>query len=248
MISEEQLAANRRNALKSTGPRTEKGKARSCLNAVTHGAYCQEVVLPYEDAEAYENLHERFRDAAKPADAIDEALVRQLAAGEWRLQRFQRMERNFYWFRFNFAYRAERRRTVGPDRFPSNTELEKIHMGEGRLKNECLKPDDRITPLVRAERSIQNTFFKALATLETRRELRERRAERMPQPQLDDTNPYSSQVTDHKQLTKPEALPERIPLSCENLPEAEVIAINDNHPVKSRAKRVKKPSETARIE
>jgi hypothetical protein len=33
------LAANRANALKSTGPRTVRGKARSCLNALKHGRY-----------------------------------------------------------------------------------------------------------------------------------------------------------------------------------------------------------------
>jgi len=36
-ISARKLAANRANAQKSTGPRTERGKAISRFNAVTHG-------------------------------------------------------------------------------------------------------------------------------------------------------------------------------------------------------------------
>src|SRR4051812_19919862 len=36
-LSEKRLAANRANALRSTGPRTQRGKERARLNAVRHG-------------------------------------------------------------------------------------------------------------------------------------------------------------------------------------------------------------------
>jgi hypothetical protein len=59
MISEKQLEANRANAQKSTGPKTEAGKKRSSLNAVRHGLTGQVVVLPEEDMDAFNQLNER---------------------------------------------------------------------------------------------------------------------------------------------------------------------------------------------
>ncbi len=49
MTSEKQIRANRRNALKSTGPKTPEGKATVRLNARTHGLRSQEILFPGED-------------------------------------------------------------------------------------------------------------------------------------------------------------------------------------------------------
>jgi hypothetical protein len=53
MISIQRLEANRRNALRSTGPKTEHGKQRSRVNAVRHGLTAETVVGGLEDAEDY---------------------------------------------------------------------------------------------------------------------------------------------------------------------------------------------------
>ena len=45
-VTEGQLAANRRNAGASTGPRTAEGKAASRWNALKHGALAQAVIPP----------------------------------------------------------------------------------------------------------------------------------------------------------------------------------------------------------
>jgi hypothetical protein len=43
MVSEKQLAANRRNARNSTGPKSREGKARVAQNATTHGIFCRPI-------------------------------------------------------------------------------------------------------------------------------------------------------------------------------------------------------------
>ena len=56
MTSERQTAANRANALRSTGPKTPEGKAAVRLNAVQHGLLARDAVLPGEAADAFEDL------------------------------------------------------------------------------------------------------------------------------------------------------------------------------------------------
>ena len=52
MATQAQIDANKRNAAKSTGPKTEAGKARAKLNALKDGSHARTVnpVLPQENA------------------------------------------------------------------------------------------------------------------------------------------------------------------------------------------------------
>jgi hypothetical protein len=54
MTSPKQIDANRRNALKSTGPTTPEGKERSRRNAVRHGLTAETVIAVLENSEDYE--------------------------------------------------------------------------------------------------------------------------------------------------------------------------------------------------
>jgi len=56
MTSEKKAQSNRRNALKSTGPKTPEGKDAVRLNALKHGLLSQEILLPGEDEEALREL------------------------------------------------------------------------------------------------------------------------------------------------------------------------------------------------
>lgn len=94
MTSERKAAANRANAARSTGPRTEAGKAAVSLNRVTHGLLAREALLPggMEDPAEFDTLRLRLQEDLRPTGAMEELLAEQIAAGLWRLRRAYRME------------------------------------------------------------------------------------------------------------------------------------------------------------
>ena len=85
-------AINRANAQHSTGPRSEAGKQRSALNALTHGLTCRTAVLPSENPAAFEQHHRQFLDEYRPATPTETQLVHELADTAWRLNRIPLLE------------------------------------------------------------------------------------------------------------------------------------------------------------
>jgi len=96
MTSEKQAQANRRNALKSTGPKTPEGKAAVRLNANKHGLRSQEVLLPGEDEEALKELDENLRAELQPLGELENLLVDGIIAAQWRLRRLRRVEAGIF--------------------------------------------------------------------------------------------------------------------------------------------------------
>jgi hypothetical protein len=95
MASPAQLSANRVNAQLSSGPKTYEGKQASSLNATRHGLTGSQIVMPGEDAAAYEQLRRGLRETHNPANDAESLLVDQIAANAWRLMRAQRVETAF---------------------------------------------------------------------------------------------------------------------------------------------------------
>ena len=88
-ISERKRLANQRNAQKSTGPKTPEGKARSKMNALLHGVFCQEVLLMKEDANLLKDLRREFIRDLKPQRMIELQLVDKIVDCCWKQRRLR---------------------------------------------------------------------------------------------------------------------------------------------------------------
>ena len=107
MITEKQLAANRRNALKSTGPRTHEGKAVASKNAVKHGLLSSEILLGNEPKEKFEQFRERLLIDLAPEGELECMLADRIVASAWRLRRAMKIERQM--MEYDVATQEDRR-------------------------------------------------------------------------------------------------------------------------------------------
>jgi hypothetical protein len=96
MTSYRQIEANRRNALKSTGPTSPEGKRRSRCNAVRHGLTAETVIGALEDAEDYKAFEAAITADYDAQSAVERELVLRLASLLWRLRRATTMETGLF--------------------------------------------------------------------------------------------------------------------------------------------------------
>jgi hypothetical protein len=90
--SPEKLAANRRNCLKSQGPRSSEGKARSRMNATKHGLTGAGLALPVEDQAQVEARFQALGEDLGLVDEADRLLGQRVALLSLRLERCARYE------------------------------------------------------------------------------------------------------------------------------------------------------------
>src|SRR5476649_2609684 len=92
MTTDKQIAANRSNAQKSTGPKTDDGKLRSRQNAFRHGLSAQTVISLVEKADEYADFETLIIADYEPQTTIERVLVERLTSLLWRLRRAVTME------------------------------------------------------------------------------------------------------------------------------------------------------------
>ncbi len=96
-ISEKRLAANRENAKKSTGPRTDEGKARSSRNAVKHGFRASSfTVVRLEDLDEVEKLKADAVACYKPVNSQELVAVERIAMAQQQIFRGGRLDAGMF--------------------------------------------------------------------------------------------------------------------------------------------------------
>ena len=78
--------------MRSTGPRSQEGKARSSQNSLRYAFLSRKLLLPGEDSRQLSKLRERLRDEFKPSGPTEEILVQIMVSDLWRLGRLYRVE------------------------------------------------------------------------------------------------------------------------------------------------------------
>ena len=82
--TEQRRAANRANALNSTGPLTKEGKAIASRNATRHGLLSAKLFLEDEDPAEFQAMFGELWRSLNPVGAMEATLVERIAVTVWR--------------------------------------------------------------------------------------------------------------------------------------------------------------------
>ena len=96
MATPAQIAANRANAQKSTGPRSAEGKSASRFNALKHGIDAASIVIPGEDPADYDALVADYHRDFRPESPSETFHVDTMLRADWQKRRLQRVEADLH--------------------------------------------------------------------------------------------------------------------------------------------------------
>jgi hypothetical protein len=92
MATEPQILANRRNAQKSTGPRTPEAKAAVAKNALKHGLTARQDVIKGENQADFDLYRDEMLDELAPVGPMETMLANRVVSLSWRLERAARIQ------------------------------------------------------------------------------------------------------------------------------------------------------------
>jgi hypothetical protein len=121
-VTPEGKAKSAANSIHSTGPRTPEGLARSSQNSVRHGVLSASVVLPAESAAAFTAILTELQEELQPQTATEHRLVEIMAVADWRRSRLWCLETAQY---IHGTHQQERAHDPWADQ--ENSEVPSMH-------------------------------------------------------------------------------------------------------------------------
>ena len=142
MSSLRKIEANRLNAQKSTGPRSEVGKARSAQNARQEGYTADRIVLSVEDKPTFDRMHQDFTDQYQPLTIVEEQFLVEMVWCRWRTHRIWNAESSHLERALENACVQQRPDPANASGIPIGDEIDKLDKFaryEGRLTRQFNK-------------------------------------------------------------------------------------------------------------
>ena len=212
MATTEQTKANRQNAQKSTGPKTDEGKAAVSQNAVKHGLFAQSVIYGENEGD-YEAFHSKMFAEIDPVGAVELMLAERAVNLSWRLRRAERMQNEVIEDmigRLVASNPARRRRECyyinkGIRLNDPRVDLDDLPLGRIATSDwSCNRVLDR---MLMYERRIENSMMKTMRELERRQLIRlfqqqEAEQELEPSPSLRDEAATQNTTAEKKDDSK----------------------------------------------
>jgi hypothetical protein len=149
MSSLSQIAANRRNAQKSTGPRTQSGKAASRINAIKSGLYADTLVIRGEYPDELERLTAEYHREFRPVTPRERDLVDAMVRNEWFIRRMGLVEAQLWGHHFQKADS-----TLPTDRFDNLQRRFPLGQAFTALSRDLERLQRRVNSLERSNRAV----------------------------------------------------------------------------------------------
>jgi len=167
--SEKKAAASRANGAKSRGPKTAEGKAKSSLNAITHGGYSKRPthLLPWESDEAFKAFSASFHDLFQPANDVEASLVDEMVFARWRMDRFCALQdqtlslkvrdlENYFNLKYDSISEPERLSVAVSNLVASSPALDFLYRVEARLRRQYSRAQSDLLKLQKLRRDAKN--------------------------------------------------------------------------------------------
>jgi hypothetical protein len=178
MSTQKQINANRKNAQKSTGPKTDEGKATVSQNAIKHGLFAQSIVFGENEAD-FEAFHDNMLAELAPVGVVESVLAERAVNLAWRLRRAERMQNEVIEDMIgrkvttNPARRARENYYYNQGRRPDELGVDLDELPLGRIATNDFAYCRVLDRMLMYERRIENSMIKSMRELERRQVIRQ---------------------------------------------------------------------------